>query len=92
VEKKRRVIEIEVFKGSTTRFLAEQMDRTGVLYAIDPFFAGRFGICFSEIIARVEMWRSRGARIPVIKALSHDAACKGILISYLWTAITRWSV
>jgi predicted O-methyltransferase YrrM len=52
------------------------MDRSGELYAIDPFFGGRFGICWSEIIARVEMRRSRGARIYAIKALSYDAVCK----------------
>ena len=39
VATKRRAAEIGVFEGSTTRFLAEQMDRDGELYAIDLFFA-----------------------------------------------------
>ena len=73
VANKRRAVEIGVFEGSTTRFLAEQMDREGELYAIDPFFRGRFGICWGEIIARAEMQRSRGARIRAINALSYDA-------------------
>jgi predicted O-methyltransferase YrrM len=74
VAKRRRAVEIGVFEGSTTRFLAEQMDREGELYAIDPFFGGRFGICWGELIARGEMRKSRGARIHAINALSFDAA------------------
>ena len=73
VANKRRAVEIGVFEGSTTRFLADQMDREGELYAIDPFFGGRFGICWGELIARAEMRKSRGAKIHAINALSYNA-------------------
>lgn len=48
----KRVVEIGVFEGFTTRMLAERADADAVIYGIDPFFAGRLGISWGEWIAR----------------------------------------
>ncbi len=48
----KRIVEIGVFEGRTTRTLAERADGDAVIYGIDPFFTGRFGISWGERIAR----------------------------------------
>ncbi len=48
----KRIVEIGVFEGYTTRILAERADADAVIYGIDPFLAGRLGICWGERIAR----------------------------------------
>lgn len=48
----KRIVEIGVFEGYTTRFLAERADNDAVIFGVDPFFAGRLGICWGERIAR----------------------------------------
>jgi predicted O-methyltransferase YrrM len=48
----KRVVEIGVFEGFTTRILAERADADAIVYGVDPFFAGRLGICWGERIAR----------------------------------------
>ena len=41
----KRIVEIGVFEGFTTRMLAEHADADSIIYGIDPFFVGRLGIC-----------------------------------------------
>jgi predicted O-methyltransferase YrrM len=48
----KRVVEIGVFEGYTTRMLAERADPDAVIYGIDPFLTGRLGISWGERIAR----------------------------------------
>ncbi len=48
----KRIVEIGVFEGLTTRMLAERSDSDAVIYGIDPFFTGRLGISWGERIAR----------------------------------------
>jgi len=48
----KRIVEIGVFEGFTTRMLAERADADAVVYGIDPFLTGRFGISWGERIAR----------------------------------------
>ena len=48
----KRVVEIGVFEGFTTRMLAERADADTVIYGIDPFLTGRLGISWGERIAR----------------------------------------
>ncbi len=48
----KRIVEIGVFEGRTTRMLAEDADADAVVYGIDPFLSGRFGISWGERIAR----------------------------------------
>lgn len=46
------IVEIGVFEGFTTRFLAESTVLDSRIYGVDPFFPGRLGICWGESIAR----------------------------------------
>jgi predicted O-methyltransferase YrrM len=48
----KRIVEIGVFEGFTTRMLAERADADAVIYGIDPFLTGRVGISWGERIAR----------------------------------------
>lgn len=66
--------EIGVYEGLTTRLIAEAMDDDGLLFAIDPFFSGRVGICWSELIAHGYTSRSNSsANIKFLKKMSFDA-------------------
>ena len=40
----KRIVEIGVFEGRTTRMLADRADPEAVIYGIAPFFSGRLGI------------------------------------------------
>jgi predicted O-methyltransferase YrrM len=69
-----RAAEIGVFEGINTRIIAENILSDGRLFAIDPFFRGRLGICWSEIIARREVERSgHRSKVQFVRKLSHDA-------------------
>jgi predicted O-methyltransferase YrrM len=48
----KRIVEIGVFEGLTTRMLAERADVDAIIYGVDPFFRGRLGISWGEQIAR----------------------------------------
>lgn len=48
---RQRIVEIGVFEGLTTRQLAECSDEESIIYGVDPFFPGRFGICWGKQIA-----------------------------------------
>ncbi len=45
-------IEIGVYEGVNTIIIANSIDNRGKLYAIDPFFKGKLGICYHEKIAK----------------------------------------
>lgn len=54
---KERGVEIGVFEGVTTCVLASQMREEGVLFAVDPFVAGRAGVNWTKITARQQVKR-----------------------------------
>jgi len=69
-----RAAEIGVYEGLTTRVIAEVLADDGELFAIDPFLAGRLGICWSKLIARRHLRASRcGSRVRWVEHLSHEA-------------------
>jgi predicted O-methyltransferase YrrM len=72
---KRRGVEIGVYEGVTTCLIAGKMDRDGRLYSIDPFFKGRFGVCWGKVVAK-NMIRRAGvsARVVLLETYSHNAA------------------
>jgi predicted O-methyltransferase YrrM len=77
---KKRAVEIGVYEGATTAVLARAIKSGGGgrLYAVDPFFAGRSGICWSEFIARSQVRRSGVTDVvDFVKHLSFDA-CRRI--------------
>jgi predicted O-methyltransferase YrrM len=67
-------VEIGVFEGVNTVLIATHMPDKGVLYGIDPFFKGRFGICYSKLITLRSLKASRQVhKICLIEKLSFDA-------------------
>jgi predicted O-methyltransferase YrrM len=74
---KRRLVEIGVYEGATTRCLAEVMSNEGELFAIDPFIVGRFGICWGKVIARREVAAiANSRRVHFIEEYSHQAVSR----------------
>jgi len=66
--------EIGVFEGASTSVIAQQFSDDGVLYAVDPFFSGRMGVCWGEVIAMRQVKRAKVvSKVKFIKALSYDA-------------------
>lgn len=69
----KRIVEIGVFEGYTTRVLAEHADHDAIIYGIDPFFSGRLGISWGEKIAR--SWNGRhlaSGKLRLVAKLSTD--------------------
>jgi predicted O-methyltransferase YrrM len=71
---RRLLAEIGVYEGKTTAALSRAMAPDGVLYAIDPYFPGRLGICWSKGIARREVAKALPAgRVVFLQQLSFRA-------------------
>lgn len=68
-------IEIGVYEGVNTAIIASSINAIGKLYAIDPFFKGKLGICYHEKIARKHA-KAAGVfnKINFIAKFSFDAA------------------
>jgi predicted O-methyltransferase YrrM len=66
------VVEIGCYEGATTVALAESSK--GSVYTIDPFFGGRLGVCYGELIARFHCWKRGLKNIQFLKGLSYDIA------------------
>lgn len=68
-------IEIGVYEGVNTINIASTMHSDGLLYAIDPFFKGKLGICYYEKIAKKMVANHHLThKVKFITALSSDAA------------------
>ncbi|MBG87080.1 MAG: hypothetical protein CMO80_09300 [Verrucomicrobiales bacterium] len=71
----KRLAEIGVFEGATTRVIADNMHPEAEFHGIDPFFKGRIGVCWNEFIARREArWGKHGSNIKFFHGFSFDAA------------------
>jgi len=66
------IVEIGCYEGSTTAALAA--NTAGRVYSIDPFFSGRLGICYGELVAKFIRWKRRLRNIEFLKAFSHGVA------------------
>jgi predicted O-methyltransferase YrrM len=66
------ICEIGCFEGSTTAALAEVT--AGTVYTVDPFFPGRLGICYGELIAHLHCRRRRAANVRFLRGFSEDVA------------------
>lgn len=66
------ICEIGCFEGRTSVALAHACK--GTVYAIDPFFGGRAGIAYGELIARVYRRRAHANNLLFVKGLSIDVA------------------
>lgn len=70
---RRVAVEIGVFEGVTTAALRRALAPDAILFAIDPFFPGRLGICYGRWIARGEVARAGSARVVWLRCLGRDA-------------------
>ena len=67
-------VEIGVYEGVNTVIIANQLAVSGKLFAIDPFFKGRLGICYHEQIAKHQVNKnSLTTKVQFISKLSFDA-------------------
>lgn len=70
---KRRLVEIGVHQGVTTRCLAGVMAPDGEYFAVDPYFPGRLGMNFNRWIALNEVARGSGGQVQWVQATGADA-------------------
>lgn len=75
-EGRRIVVEIGVFEGVTTAALRRVLDPEAVLFAVDPFFAGRLGICYGQWIAHGEVARAEGAEVVWLRCRGDEAPAR----------------
>ncbi|HYM23042.1 MAG TPA: class I SAM-dependent methyltransferase [Vicinamibacterales bacterium] len=71
---KRRLAEIGVWEGGTTKLLRQVMAPDGVLFAIDPFPGGSLGLSYQRPIAHGEVRRIRNGRVVWLRATGRQAA------------------
>ncbi len=48
----KRIVEVGVYEGFTTRVLAEGSDADAVIYGVDPFLTGRLGVSWGMQVAK----------------------------------------
>ncbi len=73
---KHRLAEIGVFNGVTTIEIRKTMSPTGLLWAIDPFPAGKLGYSIDEKISRSVISKVNVGKVEFIKLTGKDAAAK----------------
>ena len=71
---RRRLVEIGVWHGVNTRRLRSVMASDGILYAIDPFPAGRFGVSWERRISHKECNRESNGQVQFMEMTSAEAA------------------
>src|SRR6266542_6755908 len=64
------VVEIGCYEGRTTVELAKVT--RGRVYSVDPFFRGRLGICYGELIARIHCWKQDVKNVKFMRGFSHE--------------------
>src|SRR5215469_6928160 len=71
---RKRLVEVGVWHGVTTRRLRQAMAPDGVLYAVDPFEAGRLGFSMQWVIAHREVARLGRGQVSWVRLPSVAAA------------------
>jgi predicted O-methyltransferase YrrM len=71
---RRRLVEIGVWHGVTTRRLRSTMAADGILFAIDPFPPSRFGFSWEHLIAQGEVSRESNGEVRFLVMTSAQAA------------------
>ena len=70
----RRLVEIGVWHGGTTRHLRAAMSPGATLYAVDPFPKGRLGFSIPHLVARREVGQVRNGRVIWLRMPGEAAA------------------
>jgi predicted O-methyltransferase YrrM len=71
---RKRLVEIGVYFGASTKLLRSVMAPTGEIVGVDPFFRGRLGVPFQKWTAERQLAKSAVGVARLIDAFSHDAA------------------
>jgi predicted O-methyltransferase YrrM len=71
---KRRLVEVGVWHGGTTRHLRAAMSSQAVLYAVDPFPKGRLGFSIPRVVALREVDEIRNGRVVWLRVTGEEAA------------------
>lgn len=71
---RRRLVEIGVAQGVTTKRLRAAMATDGELWAIDPYTPNRLGLRFSELIAHGEVGGVENGRVRWVRSTGTGAA------------------
>ena len=71
---RRRLVEIGCWHGVNTSRLRRVMASDGVLFAVDPYSAGRLGFSAPRIIARREVGRVHNGRVQWLRVTDIEAA------------------
>lgn len=70
---KRRLVEIGVWHGVTTRVLRAAMASDGILFAVDPYYPGRLGFSVQRHIARREVEKVRNGTVEWVRLTGAEA-------------------
>ena len=70
---KRRLAEIGVWHGGTSRRLRAAMAPDATLYAVDPYERGRLGFSIPRLVGMNEVGRIRNGRVVWVRATGTDA-------------------
>jgi len=71
---RKRIVEIGVYFGASTRLLRSVMAADGEIVGVDPFFRGRIGIPFQKFVAERELAKASNGSARLMEAFSQDAA------------------
>lgn len=71
---KRNLVEIGVWHGITTSRLRQSMSSDGALWAVDPYFRSRVGVCWAQMIAHNVVGKVSGGNVQWIRMTGADAA------------------
>lgn len=71
---KRRLVEIGVWHGGTSKILRTAMARDGVFYAVDPYEPGRLGFSFPRLVGHGEVERVQNGRVVWVRDMGAAAA------------------
>jgi predicted O-methyltransferase YrrM len=70
---KKKLVEVGVFQGVTTKVLRQAMDPSATLFGIDPFFKNRLGLCLYQIIAVREVESVANGEVKWLEMTSAQA-------------------
>jgi predicted O-methyltransferase YrrM len=68
------IVELGCYEGGTTAALGKAA--RGQVHSIDPFPAGKVGVCYGELIARTHCWKQGVRNVEFLKGFSYQVASK----------------
>jgi predicted O-methyltransferase YrrM len=78
---RKRLVEIGVWHGVTTRLLRSAMAPRGLLFAVDPFPSGRLGFSTQQMIARSGVRKVRNGEVVWLRTTGVEAAADARVIA-----------